>query len=429
MIGKRFAVSLLAFALVVSLLPIFESNAQGEMANSIRVSVVAGSMQETMSKLVKKYKEVNPDVEVTLELEPEGGAFQALIAAGNQPDLIITSLGPQLGTLVAQNAAVNLDDLEGAADLFARLEPASLQKIAGHHYYVPIGADITLMIYNKELFKEAGLDPEKPPATWEEFLTAAETISKLPKRSNGDQVYGTVFWNEALQWGGWYWNMLQPIYLTSNQGNCQLLNALGTDIVFEREECGMTNFFTFVKAAQAFAPPTMEKNFFSRSVGMWLQYGYSWEPNLKSALDTPMVIGKDVGVAPIPAPKEGDKSFSTLGGRALMILKTAPEREARAWHFLQFMMEDANNYQFITELGYLPVVTALKDDEFFKDTGRQLFVTQIANSLIPEQSAAAEKVASAIQGIYQDVVIQTKISLDMAVAEAAAAARRALKGE
>lgn len=429
MIGKRVAVSLLAFALVVSLLPIIESRAQGEMANSIRVSVVAGSMQETMSKLVKKYKEANPDVEVTLELEPEGGAFQALIAAGNQPDLIITSLGPQLGTLVAQDAAVNFDDLEGAADLFARLEPASLQKIAGHHYYVPIGADITLMIYNKELFKEAGLDPEKPPATWEEFLAAAETISKLPKRSNGDQVYGTVFWNEALQWGGWYWNMLQPIYLTSNQGNCQLLNALGTDIVFEREECHMQDFLTFVKAAQAFAPPTMEKNFFSRSVGMWLQYGYSWEPNLKSALNTPMIIGEDVGVAPVPVPKEGDKSLSTLGGRGVMILKTTPERETRAWHFLQFLMEDANNYQFITELGYLPVVTTLKDDDFFKEAGRQVFVSLMANARVPEQSAAAEKVANAIQGIYQDVVVQTKIPLDMAVAEAAAAARKALQSK
>lgn len=112
-----------------------------------------------------------------------------------------------------------------------------------------------------------------------------------------------------------------------------------------------------------------------------------------------------------------------------MILKTTPERETRAWHFLQFLMEDANNYQFITELGYLPVVTALKDDDFFKEAGRQVFVSLMANARVPEQSAAAEKVANAIQGIYQDVVVQTKIPLDMAVAEAAAAARKALQSK
>ena len=125
---------------------------------------------------------------------------------------------------------------------------------------------------------------------------------------------------EALQWGGWYWNMLQPIYLNANQGKCQLLNALATDIVFDREECGLQDFFTFAKAAQQFAPPTMEVNFFSRNIGMWLQYGYSWEPNLESAADEPMVIGVDVGAAPVPVPNEGDTSFTTYGGRAMMIL-------------------------------------------------------------------------------------------------------------
>lgn len=143
------------------------------MADEIRVSVVAGAMQDTMTELVEAYQEANPGVTITLELEPEGGAFQALIAAGNQPDLIITSFGPQLGTLAEQGAAVVLEDLPGAQELFDRLEPASVQQLYGHNYYVPVGADVTLMIYNKALFEEAGLDPENPPATWDEFLAAA----------------------------------------------------------------------------------------------------------------------------------------------------------------------------------------------------------------------------------------------------------------
>jgi multiple sugar transport system substrate-binding protein len=282
------------------------------MADQIRVSVVAGAMQDTMTELVEKYEAANPDVKITLELEPEGGAFQALIAAGNQPDLIITSFGPQLGKLAEQDAALVLDDLEGADDLFARLEPVSLQKLYGHSYYVPVGADVTLMIYNKALFEEAGLDPDNPPATWDEFLAAAAAIDALPNRENGDEVYGAVFWNEALQWGGWYWNMLQPIYLNANQGECQLLNNLATDIVFDREECALDKFFEFVKAAQQYAPPTMEKNFFGRAIGMWLQYGYSWEPNLQTAAGEPMVIGEDVGVAPVPVPEEGDTELHDL---------------------------------------------------------------------------------------------------------------------
>ncbi|MCC6805115.1 MAG: extracellular solute-binding protein [Anaerolineae bacterium] len=397
------------------------------MADSIRVTVVAGAMQDVMTQIVDSYQAANPGVTVTLELEPEGGAFQALIAAGNQPDLIITSFGPQLGAIAAQDAAVALEDLTGAEDLLASIEPRAIQKLYGHNYYIPVGADVTLMIYNKQLFEEAGLDPDMPPTTWDEFLADAAAIQALPARENGDKVYGAVFWNEALQWGGWYWNMLQPIYLNANQESCQLLNALGTDIVFDRDECKLGDFFQFVQAAQQFAPPTMEKNFFSRDIGMWLQYGYSWEPNLKEADGSPMVIGDDVGVAPVPVPAEGDTSYTTFGGRALMILKTSPEREARAWDFLQFMMQDENNLMFLKELGYLPVLTSLQSDPYFQEPARQPFVEILQNGILPEQFDTAEKAAAALQGVYQQVVVDGTVPLDDAVATAAQAARDAIQ--
>src|SRR5690606_3523789 len=100
--------------------------------------------------------------------------------------------------IAAQGAAAELEELPGAEELFGRVEERSVEQLYGHNYYVPLGADVTMMIYNKALFEEAGLDPENPPQTWAEFLAAAEAIQGLPAREDGDQVYGTVFWNEAL---------------------------------------------------------------------------------------------------------------------------------------------------------------------------------------------------------------------------------------
>jgi multiple sugar transport system substrate-binding protein len=401
--------------------------APDEVAGTIRVAVVRGAMSETMRRLADQFQEQNPGITVTIEEEPEGGAFDALIAAGNQPDLIVVSFGSLIGRLAAGGAVLPLDEMPGADELFARLEPATVEDLYGQRYYVPVGADVTLMIYNRELFEEAGLDPDQPPATWDEFLAAAEAIEQLPNRPTGENVHGTVFWNDALAWGGWYWNMLQPIYLNANQNQCLLLNQLGTDIVFDRPECNLAEFFAFNQEAQQFAPPTMEQNFFSRTIGMWPQYGYSWEPNLRTAAEQPMVVGEDVGVAPVPVPQAGDTSYTTYGGRGLMILRTTPEREQLTWTFIQFLMEDENNLVFLQELGYLPVLSSLKEDPYFQDPARQPFVQALENAVLPQQFDAADRVANQILGVYQSAVVEGTLTPEQAVEQAAQRAREELQ--
>lgn len=398
----------------------------GSASGTIRVAVVRGAMIETMRKLADKFEQENPGVTVQVEEEPEGGAFEALIAAGNQPDVIVASFGSQIGRLAASEAVVPLEDMEGAQDLFGSVDEVTAEELYGHHYYMPLGADVTLMIYNKQLFEEAGLDPEAPPQTWDEYLAAAEKIQGLPAREGGNKTYGNVFWNDALTWGGWYWNMLQPIYLNANGGECRLLNRLGTDVVFDDPSCGMDKFYDFMAKAQKFAPPTMERNFFSRSIGMWPQYGYSWEPNLKEAQGQPMVIGEDVGVAPVPVPAEGDESFTTYGGRGLMVMKTTPERQQNAWNFVRFLMTPENNLVFLQELGYLPTLTSLKDDPYFQEPARKPFVDALGNAVMPQQFKAADDVANAVLGVYQQAVVQGAVPPADAAKQAAEQARAAL---
>ncbi|MBP1693961.1 MAG: extracellular solute-binding protein [Chloroflexi bacterium] len=397
------------------------------VAGGTRFAVVRGAMIDTMRKLADKYMQANPGKIITIEEEPEGGAFDALIAAGNQPDIITVSFGTQIGHYAASGVIIPLEDMDGAQDLFAKIDPATVQNLYGHNYYMPVGADVTMLIYNKDLFKEAGLDPEKPPTTTAEFLDYAAKIDQLPPRSDGTKVRGTLFWNDALSWGGWYWNMLQPMYLNFNLDKCQLLNKLGTDIIFDQPECKMVDFFDFNQKAQKFSPPTMEKNFFSRSIGMWPQYGYSWEPNLKEALGKPMVIGQDVGVAPVPVMKEGDTQYTTYGGRAYMIMKTTPERQQNAWDFVKFLMQDENNLQFLKELGYLPILGSLKSDPYFQEPARKPFVDVLQHAVMPEQYESADKVANAILGVYQDAAVKGSLSPEDAVTKAAEDARAALK--
>lgn len=396
---------------------------------TVTITVVRGAMIATMRKLADKYQQSHPNVKVQVVEEPEGGAFEALIAAGNQPDIVTLSVGTQVGQLAAENALIPLETLPNAQPLLANTNPEITQKIYGHNYYVPVGADVTMLVYNKDLFKEAGLDPNKAPATWDEFLADAQKISGLPNRPNGDKTYGTVFWNDALTYGGWYWNLLMPIYLNANQNQCRLLNQLGTDVVFDQPQCKLADFFTFAKKAQQYAPPTMAKDFFSRDIGMWLQYGYSWEPNLKTAAKQPMVIGQDIGVAPVPVPEAGQTSYSTYGGRLFAIMKTTPQREQLAWDYVQFLSQNDNMLQFDKELGYLPVSKTLAGDPYFQDPARKPFVDELQHAVLPEQFAAADKAANALLGVYQKVVVQGSEQPDQGVQDAATQARNALKAQ
>ena len=396
------------------------------LKGEISISVIRGGMLDVMKPMAETFMATNPGTTINVVEEPEGGAFEALIAAGNQPDIVVGSFGYMPAKYASLDALAPLEDMPGATELFAQLDPVTVQKYYGHNYYVPAGIDITLMIYNKDLFTEAGLDPEKPPATYQEFLDAAQKISALPPRADGSKVYGTVFWNEALAWGGWYWNMLMPIYLNTNQNACSLLNRIGTDIVFDAPDCMMADFLQFAKDAQQYAPPNMEKNFFSRSIGMWLQYGYSWEPNLKTAADKPMVVGEDVGVAPVPVPTAGDTSFTTLGGRPYMIMKTTPERELLAWEFVKFLMTDENSLNFNTSLGYLPVKLSLQSDPYFAAPERKPFVDLLPKAVFPQAFANFDTVANELLKVYSQVVVEGSLTPEEGVTTAAENARTAL---
>jgi multiple sugar transport system substrate-binding protein len=220
---------------------------------------------------------------------------------------------------------------------------------------------------------------------------------------------------------------MAQIYYNFNNGEYQLLNEYGTDIVFDKPEAKMKEFFEFAKKAQEFAPSTMEKNFFTRSIGMWLQYGYGWKGNLQEAKDMPMEIGVDVGVAPIPVPNEGDKSWSTLDGRSLMIFKTNQAQEKISWEMIKYLMREDKNLEACKMLGQLPTIKTLENDPYFQLPENKPFVEAGKNSLINEPFAYIEQITNELQMAYSKAVIEKSTTVDEALSEAAEKSREILK--
>ena len=106
--------------------------------------------------------------------------FTAALAAGTLPDVFTIPFTDGKG-LIAQHQIVNIDkrvrDL-GYADKFNPNVIVNGQDKDGAIWAVPIAAYGMSLTYNRTLFKAAGLDPDKPPTTWDEVRTAAKTIAE-----------------------------------------------------------------------------------------------------------------------------------------------------------------------------------------------------------------------------------------------------------
>lgn len=396
-----------------------------DFKGEITVVLPAGSYTEFMDKQIIPYFEAEyPNVKVHTGTDEN---IDAKIAAGDVPNIMAGVFGYMPAKYAKMGKLVDYKEVEGYKEVIDRISDEFIIENYDGLYYVPWNSTTQMMIYNKDLFKEAGLDPEDPPSTFDEYLDVAKKISALPDREDGSKVYGSVMWNDALAWGGWYWTMMSQIYYNFNDGQFQLFNEYGTDVVIDNPDTKMMEFFEFMKAVQETAPPTMEKNFFSRNVGMWLQYGYGWKNNLNEAAGQPMVIGEDVGVAPIPVSNEGDTHWSTLDGRALMTFKTNPEEEAIAWEFVKFLMRDDYNLQACKYLGQLPTLKILKDDPFFNLPDNKPFVDQLVNTIPNEPIAEVDDIANIILQVYSEVVIEQSITPKEAVAKIAEESRKALQ--
>ena len=105
--------------------------------------------------------------------------FTAALAGGTLPDVFTIPFTDGKG-LIARDQIVNIDSRVralGYADKFNKNVLVNGQDDKGAIWAVPIAAYGMSLTYNRTLFTQAGLNPDQPPATWDEVRTAAKTIA------------------------------------------------------------------------------------------------------------------------------------------------------------------------------------------------------------------------------------------------------------
>lgn len=146
----------------------------------------AGNRVPLMEQQVASFQEAYPWITVNMTLQPWEQRLETLlttVAAGDPPN--VTMMGRQdIPGFVLQNALTPLDSFmeqDGiGADMFLESEWLGTQ-YDGQTWILPqpTGGALNIMWWNKGQFAEAGLDPEKPPTTWEELLAAGEALTVI----------------------------------------------------------------------------------------------------------------------------------------------------------------------------------------------------------------------------------------------------------
>ena len=171
---------------------------------------VDGQLAKDMATLIKNFNAAHPDIKATAVYT--GSYDETLIKtrsateAGKPPAAVVMSAN-FLTDLAIEKEIAPLDDLIKAdgqsneqfmAQFFPALHPNAI--VDRHVYGVPFQNSTPLLYYNVEQFREAGLDPDRPPQTWDELAAAAR---KLIKREGDRVTRWGIMMPSNYDYGGW----------------------------------------------------------------------------------------------------------------------------------------------------------------------------------------------------------------------------------
>lgn len=319
---------------------------------------VGGPLTKIVDGMVDDFESQNPDIKVNA------------IYAGNYNDARIKALAAlkagkpaQLSVmfsidtydLLEQDAIVSFEEVASSDDDKAWLNsfyPALMEngQALGQTWGVPFQRSTIVMYYNKDAFREVGLDPETPPATWDELSAAAKKLTK-------DGRWGMMIPSTGYPY--WMFGAL------TKQNGQVLMNGNGTETYFDDAKVvEALEFWKGLGSTEKVMPEgtiewgTLRKNFLEQKTAiMWHSTG-----NLTTVKKNATF---DFGVAMLPA--KVSRGTPTGGGNFYIFKKTTPEERAASMKLIRFMTSPERSAEWSIKTGYVGISQASYDTKALQD--------------------------------------------------------------
>jgi raffinose/stachyose/melibiose transport system substrate-binding protein len=173
-------------------------------ANWWHIQTGEGEMPAVFTQILADFKAANPDtnlVEEPIANDDFKSTLATQMQAGDAPDMFHTWGGGVLEQYV--NAGLVKDLTDEMPEVIAQIDPAILAPytVNDRVYGLPFDTGMIGIWYNKELFEQAGLDPENPPTTWTDFLDTVQTLKDegiTPIAQAGQAPWTLHYWYSYL---------------------------------------------------------------------------------------------------------------------------------------------------------------------------------------------------------------------------------------
>lgn len=309
---------------------------------------------------VQEWNEEHPDQQVSAQEIPAGDTSEevitAAIAGGNAPCLIYNTSPAAVPSFQKQGGLVALDEFDGALE-FAQERSGDLleqyKSTDGKLYQMPWKTNPVMIIYNKEMFEQAGIDPDDPPlSTYDEFRETAQTL--VDESDASAAIYPSPASQFFQSWFDFY-----PLFAAETGGTQLVEDGAAT---FDSEAgLAVANFWRSLYDAGLAPREEGQGDTFAEGVAAMNSAG-PWAVSVYEDMDW--------GVVPVPTsngtPAEETYTFSDTKSVGLY---TACENRQTAWDFLQFTMSEDNDRALLETTGQMPVRSGLTDTyaDFFEE--------------------------------------------------------------
>ena len=382
---------------LISLLLLGASTLASAKEKIIFWHAMGGNFQPTLNKIVEEYNKSQDKVEVEAlyqgSYQEALNKFKSVQGTDKAPALIqlneiSTEYMYNSGAITPMQEFVKKDNYD-----LTKLEDTLINyyTINGTLYSMPFNSSASILLYNKDAFKEVGLDPEKAPKSYKELAEAAKKLTK------GTERYGFAMIMDA-----WFIEQLlaneNTLYVNEENGRA---GKSPTAVAYNGEK--IKTIFNWLNDMYRDNTATSYGKEYQNTRAAFLSGKVSMYIDSSAGIQQLTELANfEIGSAYVPS-ENGEFTGIPIGGASLwMTNSVSDEKQAAAWDFVKYAVSKESQALWASSTGYYSVNKEAYDlDLLKKDLEKTPQKLVAVNEIKDTQKTAAT--SGAIVGVFPEL--------------------------